>query len=146
MFMEMRTAALLSKLTERDAASGLAREVFDAATLGGARALRRDDLGRLAPGARADIVLVDLARPHLAPAAAHDPVKALVYCARGTDVDTVIVDGRVRVRDGQLCQVDMAALHAGARRFNDRLRASVAQLTYAGRPLPEFYGTTYPTH
>ena len=50
MIMEMRTAALMSKMTDEDPLSGLAREVFDAATLGGARALMRDDLG--APGSR----------------------------------------------------------------------------------------------
>ena len=73
MLMEMRTAALLNKLTEQDATAGLAREVFDAATLGGARALLRDDVGRLAAGAKADIVLVDMDQLHIGPAAAHDP-------------------------------------------------------------------------
>ena len=93
MFMEMRTAALMSKLADADATSGTAREIFDAATLGGAKALQRDDIGRLAAGAKADIALVDLEKIHIGPVAAHDPIKALVYCANGSDVNTVIVDG-----------------------------------------------------
>lgn len=145
MFMEMRTAALLCKLTEADATAGTAREVFDAATLGGARALQRDDLGRLAPGAKSDIVLVGLEKTHLAPVAAIDPIKALVYCANGDDVDTVIVDGVVRVANGKMPGVDLDRLWAGAEHFNARLRASVAQLYYRNQPVTEFYEPAFPT-
>jgi cytosine/adenosine deaminase-related metal-dependent hydrolase len=142
--MEMRTAALMSKLADRDHTSGLAREVFDAATLGGARALMRDDIGRLAAGAKADIVLVDLDQVHLGPVAADDPIKALVYCAYGDDVDTVIVDGVTRVRDKQVLGVDRQAMSERAEAFNDKLTASVAQATYQDRPLTEFYAPTFP--
>ncbi len=145
MFMEMRTAALLCKLTEADATAGTAREVFDAATLGGARALHRDDLGRLVPGAKADIVLVDLEKTHLAPVAAIDPIKALVYCANGDDVDTVIVDGMVRVHETAVLGVDLDRLWTGAEQFNARLRASVAQLSYRNQPVTEFYEPAFPT-
>ena len=133
------------KLTEADATAGTAREVFDAATLGGARALQRDDLGRLAPDAKADIVLVDLEKTHLAPVAAIDPIKALVYCAHGNDVDTVIVDGVVRVANGNMPGVDLDRLWAGAEQFNARLRASVAQLTYRNQSVTEFYEPAIPT-
>lgn len=144
MLMEMRTASLMSKLADASPVSGLAREVFDAATLGGARALGRDDLGRLAAGAQADIVLVDMRKTHSGPVAADDPIKALVYCAQGADVDTVIVAGATRVRGGELLAVDTAALRADADRFNTRLRASVSRATYQGQPLTEFYGSAFP--
>jgi cytosine/adenosine deaminase-related metal-dependent hydrolase len=144
MLMEMRTAALLCKLTEGDATAGTAREVFDAATLGGARALQRDDLGRLAQGAKADIVLLDLQKTHLAPVAEIDPIKALVYCARGDDVDTVIVDGVVRLAGGALLGVDLGRLWEGAERFNTRLTASVAQMQHRNQPLTTFYEPALP--
>jgi cytosine/adenosine deaminase-related metal-dependent hydrolase len=144
MLMEMRTASLMSKLADGDAQSGLAREVFDAATLGGARALGRGDLGRLEAGAQADIVLVDLQKTHIGPVAADDPIKALVYCAQGSDVHTVIVDGVTRVQDGELLGVDGDGLRAGAERFNQRLRASVGRATYQGHPLTEFYRSAFP--
>ena len=144
MLMEMRTAALLCKLTEADATAGTAREVFDAATLGGARALQRDDLGRLAPGAKADIVIVGLEGSHVAPVAAIDPIKALIYCARGGDVDTVMVDGVVRVAGGEVLDADYGRLWAGAETFNGRLRASVAQTYYRNMPLTEFYEPAFP--
>jgi cytosine/adenosine deaminase-related metal-dependent hydrolase len=144
MFMEMRTASLMSKLVDGSTMSGLAREVFDAATLGGAKALQREDLGRLAPGAKADIVLVELDRLHIGPVAADDPIKALVYCARGSDVDTVIVDGVTRVRRGEVLGVDVPALRAKADLFNNKVTAGVAQVAYQGRPLTEFYEPAFP--
>ena len=77
--------------------------------------------------------------------AAIDPIKALVYCANGDDVDTVIVDGVVRVADGAVLGVDLDRLWAGAEQFNTRLRASVAQLTYRNQPVTEFYEPAFPT-
>ncbi len=67
MIEEMRWTALACKWSDRNANHGTAREVFNAATLDGARALGRDDIGRLAPGAKADVVIVDFGR------AAHRP-------------------------------------------------------------------------
>jgi cytosine/adenosine deaminase-related metal-dependent hydrolase len=144
MLMEMRAAALLCKLSEADAMTGTAREVFNAATLGGAAALRREDLGRLAPGAKADIVLVDLDKTHLAPVATFDPIKALVYCATGDDIDTVVVDGVTRVAGGMLLQADFDRLWSGAEAFNSRLRANVAQLHYRDQSLAQLYEPAFP--
>ena len=144
MVMEMRAAALLSKLADGDATSGLAREVLDAATLGGARALLRDDIGRLVPGAKADIVLVDLQRTHIGPVAADDPIKALVYCAQGSDVDTVIVDGATLVERGRLPGIDLEQVRSGAERFNRKLYARTAETTYRGQPLTDFYEPAFP--
>lgn len=144
MIMEMRTASIMSKLEDSDPVSGLAREVFDAATIGGARALHRNDLGRLAVGAKADIVLVDMQKTHIGPVGADDPIKALVYCAQGCDVDTVIVNGETKVAGGEVLGVDPVALRAGADRFNDKLRASVGRGVYQGRPVSEFYKAAFP--
>ena len=140
MFMEMRTAALMSKLVDEDPASGTAGEVFDAATLGGATALGRNDIGRLAPGSKADIVIVKLDTLHAGPVAADDPIKALVYCARSADVETVIVDGVTRVDGGQVAGIDVEQMQQESARFNARLRESAGRATHAGRPVQEFYG------
>jgi len=105
MINEMRVASNMSKLVEKDYSAGTAWEVFEAATVGGAKALNRDDLGKLMPGAKADIVLVDLANILIGPYA--DPVKILVHTANGRDVDTVIVDGRVVVRNKKIQMLDI---------------------------------------
>ena len=92
-FAEMRLAALVQK--PRLGADALpAAQVLELATLGGARALGLEaDIGSIAPGKRADIVVLDLREPHLHPAAG-DPVSRVVYAARASDVRDVFVDGQ----------------------------------------------------
>ena len=72
------------------------------------------------------------------------PIQALVYCARGDDVDTVVIDGVTRVRGGELIDIDVDALRASAATFNRKLGESVAQLSYRDKPLPEFYAPAFP--
>ena len=88
--------------------------MFNAATLGGARALGRDDLGRLAPGAKADILIVDFQRARVGPFL--DPIKALIQCCDGEVIDTVIVAGRTRVEKGWVLVWDQEELLEGVRR------------------------------
>jgi cytosine/adenosine deaminase-related metal-dependent hydrolase len=73
--------------------------LLHAATVAGAEALGRSDLGRIAPGARADLVVIDMARPHLQPVS--DPLRTLVWNASGADVSAVMVDGRLLVEHGR---------------------------------------------
>src|SRR5207244_1959914 len=75
--------------------------------VGGANALLRDDIGRLAPGKKADIVLVDLACPQMQPD--RDPLKSLIYHAADRAVREVFVDGHQVVADGRVLTLDQAA-------------------------------------
>jgi cytosine/adenosine deaminase-related metal-dependent hydrolase len=114
MLQEMRTAAQMGKVAaNRDGArsggaslSATAAMVFDAATLGGARALGREDLGRLTPGAKADVVLVRTDTASFAPTL--DPIRSLVYYASFRDVEHVWVDGRKVLDGGRVPGVDEA--------------------------------------
>jgi cytosine/adenosine deaminase-related metal-dependent hydrolase len=118
MVSELRWASILAKVTDANYQAGLPRDVFNAATLGGCRFLRRDDLGRLAPGAKADILLINL--DHLGAQVYADPIKALVDGACGRDVDTVMVDGKILVQGGHPLAVDEAAVCAKAREVTQR--------------------------
>src|SRR5581483_7679797 len=100
----MRWAAVCSKVVERNTEATTAAHVFDAATLGGARALGRDDLGRIAPGAKADLVLWRATSWTMTPL--RDPVKNIVFNATSEDVAEVYVNGRQVVRDGQVAGAD----------------------------------------
>jgi cytosine/adenosine deaminase-related metal-dependent hydrolase len=95
-----------------------AGDVFNAATLGGAKALGRSDLGRLAPGAKADIVVVDLTGLHTA--LTYDPIKTMVYWASQRDIETVIVDGRKVVEKGRIPGLDEEGLARKADEVNHR--------------------------
>src|SRR5262249_51830892 len=111
LIMQMRIASYIGKVIGHDLFAASAAEVFEAATLGGARALGRDDLGRLAPGAKADIVIIDLGGgDSLRYGPVRDPIKSLVECGIGDDVETVIVDGITRMEGRTIPGVDLAAL------------------------------------
>jgi 5-methylthioadenosine/S-adenosylhomocysteine deaminase len=114
MFDEMRACALLQAVRLGPGALP-AREVVAMATREGARALGLEtEIGSIAAGKRADLVLVGRRQPHVTPGP--DPYSTLVYAARGTDVRTTIVDGEVLVDEGRLVRVDPADIVADARR------------------------------
>lgn len=109
MLEAMKFAGLLQKVGTLDPLAAPAADVLEMATINGARALKMDDrIGSLEVGKQADIILVDMRRPHNAPV--HDPVAALVYSAQGADVTHVMVAGDLRVRDGQVTFLDECAL------------------------------------
>ncbi len=138
MIANMRAASYLGKLMSRDPFAASAAEVFCAATTSGARSLGRDDLGRLAVGARADIVVVDLSgRGTLRMGPVRDPVKALVECAVGDDVDTTIVAGVVRMQGGRIPGVDVDALRTRAQASAERIWANWQSSDALGRTADE---------
>lgn len=115
--LEARQAMLMARLKDGPAAMG-ARDALEIATLGGARVLGRPDLGALAPGKRADLVLWDVT--DLGAAGAWDPVAALIFCAPMRP-RAVYVEGRAVVRDHHLLTADPRALHQQARATTIRL-------------------------
>lgn len=120
MLEEMRSAALLQKVAREDPEALPAYAALEMATIGGARALGLGDkIGTLEPGKRADIILLNLRRPHLYPP--HDIVAHIVYAAQAGDVDTVIVDGNVVVEGGRLMTLDLDTVLDNARHCALRL-------------------------
>ncbi len=142
MIEEMRWAALACKWTNRNANHGTARKVFDAATIDGARALGRDDIGRLVPGAKADIVIVDLSKLHIGPV--DDPIKSLVYAASGTDVDTVLVDGKVVVKGGRVPGIDEAELREKTADAHLWQKEQFARMYPGGMSSEDLFPHSYP--
>ena len=107
MLDEVRNALLLQRV-HFGAGALSPTQALELATLGSARVLGREDIGVLAPGKAADVIAVDLNRLPFA-GGLHDPVAALVLCDAGC-VDLTIVNGRIRVQDAQLVDVDLAGL------------------------------------
>jgi cytosine/adenosine deaminase-related metal-dependent hydrolase len=112
-FSQMRATGFASKQATGAGDAGTAAELFHAATQASADILRRADLGRIEPGATADIVLVDAMKPHLQPIC--DPIRTLVWYASAADIDTVMVDGAVLIRKGRPVGIDEAAVIAKGR-------------------------------
>jgi len=101
---EMRLAMFSSKLNEDDPYATTVLDMFNAVTLHAAKALGRIDIGRIAPGAKADIILLNMKQPHLTPY--RDPLKMLLYHGNRNDVYTVIVDGEIVMADRKILTVD----------------------------------------
>jgi 5-methylthioadenosine/S-adenosylhomocysteine deaminase len=121
MFTEMRTAALLQKVT--NGADALpAPRVLRMATADGARALGLErETGSLEAGKRADVTIINLERLHLTPRP--DIVSAVVYGAEASDVRTVLIDGQVVLLDGELTTLDEREVIKDAIRQADSLNS-----------------------
>jgi 5-methylthioadenosine/S-adenosylhomocysteine deaminase len=121
MIQVMKDAALLQKVVTRKPETLIAKDVFAMATRGGARAIGMgSSLGSIQAGFLADIILINTLVPHLTPI--HDPIAALVYSARGSDVHTVIIDGRIVMQNRTLTTVDESEILAKARERAARAR------------------------
>lgn len=125
MFEEMRVAAMLPKGAAQDAKAMTARQVFAMATEAGARALGID-AGTLDPGKLADIAILNRRKPHLVPL--HDPINALVYAARASDVETTIVNGAIVMRDRVMLTLDESAAIQAADDYARKLYARGLEL------------------
>lgn len=118
--------AKLHKLDHKDRNVMPAVNVVEMATRGGARALHREhELGSLAPGRLADLIIIDQDATHLIPL--YDPYSALVYAASPRDVRTTIIHGRVVMEDRRITTIDVAEVRAQMRAIAARINAAIAR-------------------
>jgi len=138
---EMRNAATVARAVAGTVADLTTADIFEAVTVGGAKALRRDDIGRLKPGAKADMVLVDLKNQAMRPM--REPLRSLMYVAAERAVRDVYVDGQLVVQNGKCLTIDLdaelEALEAAQIRSMDR----VPSIDYAGRSADEMAPMVY---
>jgi 5-methylthioadenosine/S-adenosylhomocysteine deaminase len=128
MWEEMDSAAKLHKLISNDPKAVSAEEAFEMATIRGARALHLEkEIGSIEKGKRADLVVVDLDALHQTPY--YNIYSDLVYASKAGDVRTVIVEGRVIMRDRRLLTLDEEKIKADARRYRERIVSSVGVKT-----------------
>lgn len=105
MFREMTFEAMIHKGLHKNAEAVSAQNVLQMATLGGARAMGREgDIGIIAEGAKADISIIDLRSPNLMPN--NNIISSLVYSANGSEVETVIADGKILMENRELKTID----------------------------------------
>jgi cytosine/adenosine deaminase-related metal-dependent hydrolase len=135
MISEMRYAALGSRVAEKSFTAGHPRDVFNAATLGGAKLLGREDLGRLAAGAKADIVVIEL--QEVALGAVRDPIRTLVESGTGRDVRTVIVDGETLVEYGKYLKTPEAELMTRLQARAEEIWQAVPSWHWSGKMCDE---------
>jgi cytosine/adenosine deaminase-related metal-dependent hydrolase len=139
---EMRLAALMNRFADGNFRVGTPHDVFDCATLGGAKALGRDDLGRLASGAKADLLIVSLSGTHFG--AVRDPIKSLVECGSQQDIETIVVDGRILLEERKPQTVDEAALLRDVQRSGEMVWEDLPKRHWRGVTSDEAVPMSYP--
>ena len=125
MWEEMDMAAKLHKLNTGDPRTLPARETFAMATIMGARALHMErEIGSLEAGKRADLVILDMDEMHQTPI--YNIYSHLVYATKSTDVRTVVIEGRVVMRDRRLLTLNETEIRRRAQEWRERITRSLA--------------------
>ena len=127
LLQSMKLFALYWGMQSEAGETGAARRAFEAATLGGARALGMEgQIGALRPGYRGDVVLLDLSAAPYRPL--HSALNQIVYAETGQSIAAVVVDGRVVVRDGRLVDHPASALKEAAEAARARLAPAIREV------------------
>lgn len=142
MVLNMAVGVMMARMAGDGITEAAPEHMLDAATLGGAAALGRSDLGRLEIGAKADIAIFDMQDALMAPRV--DPVRSLILGATGRVTRAVFVDGRLSMRDGQVAGFDLAAARARAQQQFDGLVAKYPDRTWGHPPIDEIFPPAYP--
>jgi cytosine/adenosine deaminase-related metal-dependent hydrolase len=135
MLEEMRTALLISRVVSGQSDNMSTSDIFHAATIGGANALQRQDIGRISPGAKADLVLVDANHPSMQPV--HDPLRSLINTAAERAVRDVIIDGVKVVEDGKVLTLDYLGTSKELEKVRQRMGKMTPQIDREGRTVEE---------
>ncbi|MET3898902.1 cytosine/adenosine deaminase-related metal-dependent hydrolase [Devosia sp. UYZn731] len=133
----------MPKVIEGRTDAGSAAEIYRAATLGGAAALGRDDLGRLAAGAKADMIIVDLTNPRVG--MIEDPIRTLHMNCTGADITTVIINGRMVMENQNLPGVDAKAMSQRLKGYYATMKSGYSQRDYKRRSTDEIFPPTFRT-
>jgi 5-methylthioadenosine/S-adenosylhomocysteine deaminase len=125
LFEEMDLAAKLQKVARMDPRALPAKQVVELATVNGASALHLGKMiGSLEPGKKADLILVDTGAPHATPI--YDVYSELVYALKASDVRTVVVAGKIVMKDRQMLTLDEKETLAKAQEYKDKIAASLS--------------------
>lgn len=142
MIEALRWTAVVSKIVDRRTEVATAADVFNSATLGGAKALGRDDLGRIAPGAKADLLFWEGASLFMTPM--RDPVRNIVYSAQAEDLNASMVDGIFIMKDRIVPGFDTRALAADLQAGAEYMWANMHRQDWAHRGIDTLSPESYP--
>jgi cytosine/adenosine deaminase-related metal-dependent hydrolase len=142
MIEAMRWTSVVSKIMDRQTQVATAADVFNAATLNGAKALGRDDLGRIAPGAKADLLIWHSDSLFMTPM--RDPIRNLVFSATAEDLQTSIVDGRIVMQDGVVPGYDPVELGRAVQAGAEAMWEGMKTHDWAKRDIETLSPSSYP--
>lgn len=141
MLEALRYAAVVSKIMDRSTELATAADVFNAATLGGAKALGRSDLGRIAPGAKADMLF--WAGQSLWMTPLRDPIRNIVYNAQAEDIRHVMIDGEMVMQNRKLTNIDEDEVTAGLQAAAERMWSRLPEGDWNNRTVDQLSPNAY---
>lgn len=142
MWMNMLAGLIACRIADGASDAAFSADFFNAATLGGAKALKRPDLGRLQAGALADIAIFRLDDPAMVPTV--DPITTLVLGGTGKITEAVFVDGRLSMRRGQVAGMDMVAARSQAQAQFEGLIAKYPDRSWQHPPVDQLFRPSFP--
>ena len=142
MIEALRWTAVVSKIVDRRTEVATAADVFNAATLGGARALGRDDLGRLAAEAKADLLIWNAESLTMAPV--RDPIRNIVYSAQAEDLESVVIDGRWVMRERKIPGFEPRELARNLQAGAEDLWHDIGEGDWAHRNIDQLSPASFP--
>lgn len=140
-FQNIRTASMFSQMVSEKVEGSTFADVYRAVTLGGARYLGRDDLGRLCKGAKADMIVVDLDTFHMG--AVDDPIRTIFMCGSGSDVKMSIINGRTVMKDRQIEGVDLEEIKAKGQKYYNKMKMGYMERDYKHLPKEEIFRPSF---
>lgn len=142
MFQNIRTGSMISRLHEKRVEDSTFADFFRAATLGGAKFLGRDDLGRLAPGAKADIIAIDLDGYHMG--TTDDPIRTMIMSGSGRDVKLSIINGEIVMRDQQIPNIDLKEIKRKGQVYFEKMKRAYLERDYQKLPKKSLFNPSFP--
>lgn len=142
MFQNIRTGSMISRLHEKDVKDSTFADFFRAATLGGAKFLGREDLGRLAVGAKADIIAIDLDGYHMG--TADDPIRTMIMSGSGRDVKLSVINGRIVMKDQQIPNIDLKEIQRKGQAYFEKMKKAYSERDYQQLEAQELFNTSFP--
>lgn len=141
MLMNMRLGSILCRFVEQISDIARTADIYRTATIGGADALGRKDLGRLSAGAKADFFVLSLDGMHTGQV--DDPVRTMLWYCNNTDIKTVVIDGKTVMNERQIEKVDVAEYQIKAQKYYDRYKASYTERDRFHRSAEEIFPAAF---
>lgn len=142
MVLNLSVGLMANRIVEAKGDAASAAEFYDSATIAGADALKRRDIGRIARNSKADLAIFDMSDRMIAPRI--DPIQTLIYGATGRITKATIVDGRISMRDGEVAGIDLVAARAEAQAQFEGLLSRYPERTYLHPPIGSIFPPSYP--
>ncbi|WP_066065080.1 amidohydrolase family protein [Neobacillus soli] len=141
MFQNIRTGSMFSRFIEKEVDNSTFADFYRAATLGAAKFLGRDDLGRIAVGAKADIIAIDLDGFHMG--VIDDPIRTMIVSGSGRDVKLSIINGRIVMKDQKIPSLDLEEIKSKGQKYFNKMKKGYLERDYQLLPEHKLFQSSF---